>query len=126
MIENLLQMRDIVSEAIGGKCYLEYPREKITKARPFAVVSMVGNYPVLYESDYTEVMAQITYNIHIYAKSQTDVLTYVGQVSDACAKIGFTRLTTTPLWEHPTHGPYQILTVQAVLDKRGNTFTTYM
>ncbi|MBE6524485.1 MAG: hypothetical protein E7Z65_06410 [Thermoplasmata archaeon] len=122
MIENLQQMRELVENAIGGKCYLEHPQKKIPSERPFAVISMVGNYPTMVDDGFEEVMAQITYNIHIYAKSQTEVLADVGKAVDACAKIGFTRLNTSPLWEEPTRGPYQILTVQAILDKRGNTF----
>lgn len=123
MIENLPQMRQTVEEALGGKCYYEYPQTKIPKTKPFAVISMVGNYPALTEHDLKDVIAQITYNIHIYARSQTSLLELVGKVSDACSSIGFTRVALSPLWEHPAHGPYQILTVQALLDKRGNTFT---
>ncbi len=123
MIENMDQMRSIVEDAIGGKCYLEHPQGKISKTKPFAVLSLVHNAPTLTEYDHTDVMALLVYNIHIYAQSQTELLTLVGNVSDACAKYNFLRTALTPVWSHPTHGPYRILTVQAQLDKRGNATT---
>ncbi|WII07036.1 hypothetical protein PED39_05460 [Methanomassiliicoccales archaeon LGM-RCC1] len=123
MIENVQQMRGVVEKALKtGKCYLEYPQHKI-KEPTFAILSMVTNTPTLTEHDRTEVMNLITYNIHIYARSQTEIVDLASDVSDACAKIGFTRIGLTPAWNNPTMGPYRILTVQALLDKRGNTFT---
>ena len=123
MIENIEQFRQLVEDTIGGKCYLEYPQDRITKDRPFAVISMVGNTPLQNDYDHSEVMAVIAYNIHLYAKKQTELMDYVSKVSDAFAKFNFTRVALTSQWNHPTHGPYRILTVQGIIDRRGNTFT---
>lgn len=122
MIENLTQMRQIVIDATGLTVYLEYPQKAIPRGTDYAIISLVSSVPTLSESDGSEVMARLTYNIHIYAHSQTDVLEYCSKISAKCEKYNFTRLSMSPGWNDATLGPYRTLTISGTLDKRGNVF----
>lgn len=122
MIHNTDQMLDIISTAIGGRAYLEFP-QKAQKGKPFAVVSMVST-PVLKDRMGGDIMSRLDYTVRVYGSSYREVLDLTGRVSDETSRYGFRLLGMTPGYSDPTYGPYRILSLETILDKRGNTFNS--
>ena len=122
MITNVDQVMELVSEAIDGKVYLGYPQQKISKSKPYAVLT-VNSVPYLKDREGRDVQSLLTYNIRLHGKGQRDLLSMADAISEKLAPYKLRCLGMTPMWSDPAYGPMSILTYELLLDRRGNTFT---
>lgn len=122
MIHNTTQVQELVSEAIDGKVYLGYPQGKIQKDTPFGVLSLVSSIPVMSDRMNEDIASRVTYTLRIFSNSQRGLMSLVDSVSDLLGRRRIITLGMSPAYSDPTYGPYRILTLEVILDRRGNTF----
>lgn len=123
MIHNIQQVRSIVESAIDGPCYLEYPQQPTKGRESYAILSLVDSTPLNHDAEHGEIMAELTYNVHVFARSQTDVLDKCTAICDRLSLIDLHRVSITPGWSDPVLGPMRTLTLTGILDRRGQTYT---
>lgn len=123
MNTNLEQVRELVSEAIGGKAYLAYPQKKIQTELPFAVVSISAS-SYLQDKDGKDIMTLLTYTVRIFAEGQRDLLGLADAVAESLSRYRIRLLGSTPMYSDPTYGPMVLLTFDTILDRRSNSFIT--
>lgn len=122
MIHNTTQVQELVSEAIGGKVYLGYPQGRIQKDTPFGVLSLISSSPVMSDRMNEDIASRVTYTLRIFSNSQRGLMSLVDSVSDLLGRYKILTLGMSPAYSDPTYGPYRILTLEVILDRRGNTF----
>ena len=122
MIHNTTQVQELVSEAIGGKVNLGYPQGRIQKDTPFGVLSLISSVPVMSDRMNEDIASRVTYTLRIFSNSQRGLMSLVDSVSDLLGRYRITTLGMSPAYSDPTYGPYRILTLEVILDRRGNTF----
>ena len=122
MIHNTTQVQELAPEAIGGEVYLGYPQKKIPKDTPFAVLSLNSSVPTVKDRMNEPIVARVTYSLRIYSNSQRGLMSLVGSVSDLLGRLGIDTIGMSPAYSDPTYGPFRILILEVILDRRGNTF----
>ena len=68
------------------------------------------------------IVAKVTYSLRIYSNSQRGLMSLIGSVSDLLGRLGIDTIGMSPAYSDPTYGPYRILILEVILDRRGNTF----
>ena len=122
MIHNTTQVQELVSEAIGGEVYLSFPQRKIQRDMPFGVLSLISAPPIMSDRLNEDVASRVTYTLRIFSDSQRGLMSLVDSVSDLLGRYRITTLGMSPAYSDPTYGPFRILTLEVILDRRGNTF----
>lgn len=123
MNTNLDQVRELVEKAIGGRVYLIFPEKKVSKTKPFAVLSMSAS-TYMRDREGKEVQTLLTYTVRLFADGQRELLRLSDAVSEALAPYRIRLLGMSPMYSDPTYGPMQILTFDVIMDVRRNTFST--
>ena len=122
MIHNTTQVQELASEAIGGKIYLSFPQRKVQRDTPFGVLSLTSSAPITSDRLNGDVIARVTYTMRIFSGSQRGLTDLVDSISDLLGRYKIAILGMSPAYSDPTYGPYRILTLEVILDRRGNTF----
>lgn len=122
MIHNSTQVQELASEAIGGKVYLSFPQRKVQRDTPFGILSLTSSVPITSDRLNGDVIARVTYSLRIFAGSQRGLTDLVDSISDLLGRYRIAILGMSPAYSDPTYGPFRILTLEVILDRRGNTF----
>ena len=122
MIHNTTQVQELASEAIGGKIYLSFPQRKVQRDTPFGVLSLTSSAPITSDRLNGDVIARVTYTMRIFSGSQRGLTDLVDSISDLLGRYKIAILGMSPAYSDPTYGPFRILILEGILDRRGNTF----
>lgn len=123
MIDIINQVVEIISniDGLNGKVYRRWPKKKT--GCPAVLVSHSGHYPALTDADGQSIMSNLIYSIDINADNpkQCDELT--AKIVDALECYNFHANGMTDFYDDVLQVYRSIITVNGVVDVRGNTFT---
>lgn len=121
MIHTTSQVRGIVEEAIGARCYLEYPQKELDGV--YAILQLIDDVPVTTDRRGADITVQITYNIMIHARSGTELMELTDKVDDAMASHRYKRIGLSSMWSGKDRNRMRTITYQAYLDRWNNVFS---
>lgn len=119
MIDPTDQFVELV-KGIVGRAYLAWPQK--APAAPYAIVDLVGRTPEIIDADGSEIAVRFTYTVGILAPKPSKARELAGEVVDAFATYSFHTTGFSGIYEDP-NSLYRVnVTLQGVVDRRGNTF----